>query len=67
MLEALPQAGVLLIGRHHGSIAAFGRRLSLTRSEGGEILLNEVHAHREAARRPRPLSVVDWLRQGFGP
>jgi putative ATP-binding cassette transporter len=57
----------VLIGQHPGSAEAFNRRLTLDRSTGGEVLLNEVYARRQAARAPkrRPLKVVDWLRQGY--
>ena len=67
--EHLPQAAVVLIGQHPGAPEAFHRRLTLQRSTGGEVLLNEVHGRRQAARLPkkRPLKVVDWLRQGYRP
>ena len=67
--EQLPEAAILLIGQHTGAPEAFHRRLTLERSTGGEVLLNEVHGRRQAARLPkkRPLKVVDWLRQGYGP
>jgi putative ATP-binding cassette transporter len=63
----LPQAAVVVIGQHPGSAETFNRRLTLDRSKGGEVLLNEVYARRQAAREPRqrPLKVVDWLRQGY--
>jgi hypothetical protein len=50
-------------------LEAFHRRLTLQRLTGGEVLLNEVYARRQAARLPRrrPLEVVDWLRQGYPP
>jgi putative ATP-binding cassette transporter len=63
----LPQAALLVIGQHPGSAETFHRRLTLDRSKGGDVLLNEVHARRQAARAPRykPLKVVDWLRRGY--
>lgn len=65
----LPQAAILVIGQHPGSADSFHRRLTLQRSAGGVVLLNEVYGRRQAARLPkrRPLKVVDWLRQGYGP
>ncbi len=67
IVETLPQAGILLIGRHPGSAEIFSRRLTLEKAADGEILLQEVHARRQAASqpRPRPLSVIDRLRQGY--
>ncbi len=67
IVERLPQAGILLIGRHPGSAEMFSRRLTLEKAADGEILLQEVHARRQAARQPRPrlLSVIDRLRQGY--
>ncbi|MGG5887709.1 ABC transporter ATP-binding protein/permease [Falsiroseomonas sp. HC035] len=67
VVTRLPQAALVLIGQHPGSAEAFNRRLTLDRSTGGEVLLNEVYARRQAARAPkrRPLKVVDWLRQGY--
>jgi putative ATP-binding cassette transporter len=66
--DLLPQTGIVLIGRHPGSADIFHRRLTLVRAADGEILLNEVHARRQAAKmpRPRPLSVIDRLREGYG-
>jgi len=66
--ERLPHAAIIVIGRHPGSAETFNRRMTLQRVAGGEVLLHEVYARREAARnkRRRPLRVVDWLRQGFG-
>lgn len=66
--EELPEAGIVLIGRHPGSGAIFNRRLTLERAADGEILLNEVYARRQAAKmpRPRPLGVIDRLREGYG-
>lgn len=65
--EVLPQAGIVLIGRHPGSAEIFSRRLTLERAADGEVLLNEVYARRQAAKlpRPRPLSVIDRLREGY--
>ena len=65
----LPRAGVIVIGQHPGSTETFHRRLTLERSTGGEVLLHEVYARRQAARaaRRRPLKVVDWLRRGYPP
>jgi putative ATP-binding cassette transporter len=65
----LPDAAIVLIGQHSGSTESFHRRLTLQRLTCGEVLLNEVYARRQAARRPRrrPLEVVDWLRQGYPP
>ncbi|MBR0669554.1 ABC transporter ATP-binding protein/permease [Neoroseomonas soli] len=63
----LPEAGVLVLGRHPGTTERFTRRLTLGRLPGGEVLLREIHARRQAARqqRRRPLPLVDWLRQGY--
>jgi putative ATP-binding cassette transporter len=67
IVERLPQAGIILIGRHPGSAEIFSRRLTLEKAADGEILLQEVHARRQAARQPRPrlLSFIDRLRQGY--
>ena len=67
IVEQLPQAGIILIGRHPGSAEIFNRRLTLEKAADGEILLQEVHARRQAARQPRPrlLSFIDRLRQGY--
>ncbi|MFC5767885.1 ABC transporter ATP-binding protein/permease [Thauera sinica] len=66
--EALPHTGAIVIGPHPGSTETFARRLTLQRLAGGEVLLNEVYAQRQAARKPRPrgLRLVDWLSQGYG-
>jgi len=66
---SLPRAGLIVIGQHPGSTETFQRRLTLQRSSGGEVLLNEIYARRQAARFPRrrPLEVVDWLRRGYPP
>jgi putative ATP-binding cassette transporter len=63
----LPRAGLVVIGQHPGSAETFNRRLTLERSKGGEVLLKEIYARRQAARMPRrkALQVVDWLRQGY--
>ena len=63
----LPEAGLLLLGRHPGPADRFTRRLTLRRLPDGEVLLREIHARRQAARapKPRPLPVVDWLRRGY--
>ncbi|GGJ41763.1 ABC transporter ATP-binding protein/permease [Neoroseomonas lacus] len=68
IVDLLPQAGIVLIGRHPGSAEIFNRRLTLERAADGEVLLNEVYARRQAAKvpRPRPLSVIDRLREGYG-
>jgi len=68
IVELLPEAGVVLIGRHPGSADIFNRRLTLERAADGEVLLTEVYARRQAAKvpRPRPLSVIDRLRAGYG-
>ncbi|MBR0672707.1 hypothetical protein [Neoroseomonas soli] len=68
IVELLPLAGIVLIGRHPGSAEIFSRRLTLERAADGDILLNEVYARRQAAKAPRPrlLSVIDWLREGYG-
>ena len=68
VVELLPQAGIVLIGRHPGSAESFSRRLTLTRAGDGEILLHELYARRQAAKLPRrrPLSVIDRLREGYG-
>ena len=62
------EAGIVLIGRHPGSADIFNRRLTLERAADGEVLLNEVYARRQAAKvpRPRPLSMIDRLREGYG-
>jgi putative ATP-binding cassette transporter len=67
IVERLPQAGILMIGRHPGSADIFSRQLTLEKAADGEILLQEIHARRQAASqpRPRPLSVIDRLRQGY--
>ena len=63
----LPGAGLLMIGRHPGSPERFARRLTLRRLPGGQVLLREIHARRQAAAQPRrrPLPLVDWLRRGY--
>jgi putative ATP-binding cassette transporter len=68
IVDLLPQAGIVLIGRHPGSADIFTRRLTLQRAADGEVLLHEVYARRQAAKlpRPRPLSVIDRLREGYG-
>jgi len=42
IVEQLPQAGIVLIGRHPGSAEIFSRRLTLEKAADGEILLQEV-------------------------
>lgn len=68
LARELPQAGLLVMGRHPGAPDRFTRRLTLTRRFDGEVLLREIRARREAAAQPRrrPLPVVDWLRRGYG-
>jgi len=68
VVEVLPEAGIVLIGRHPGSADILNRRLTLERTADGEVLLNEVYARRQAAKvpRPRPLSMIDRLREGYG-
>lgn len=68
LAEALPNTGVIVIGQHPGSADTFARRLTLQRIAGGEVLLNEVYARRQAASQPRRrgLRLVDWLSQGYG-
>jgi len=68
IVEVLPEASIVLIGRHPGSADIFNRRLTLERAADGEVLLNEVYARRQAAKvpRPRPLSMIDRLREGYG-
>ncbi|MBP0465249.1 ABC transporter ATP-binding protein/permease [Roseomonas sp. PWR1] len=68
LARELPQAGLLVMGRHPGAADRFTRRLTLTRRPDGEVLLREIRARREAAAQPRrrPLPVVDWLRGGYG-
>ena len=66
--DRLPGTAIIVIGRHPGSAETFDQRVTLERVQGGEVLLHEVYARRQAARmaRRRPMKVVDWLRQGFG-
>lgn len=66
--DELPNAGIVLIGRHPGTAALFHRRLTLSRAVDGTILLQEVHALRQAAQAPRPraLGMIDRLREGYG-
>lgn len=63
----LPDAAILVLGRHPGAAERFTRRLTLRRLPGGEVLLREIHARRQAATQPRrrPLPLVDWLRRGY--
>lgn len=67
VVEQIPQAGIVLIGRHPGATTIFSRRLTLRRAADGEVLLNEVYARRQAAKvpQPRPPSVIDRLREGY--
>ena len=55
------------MGRHRGAVERFTRRLTLRRLPGGDVLLHEIHARRQAATQPRrrPLPLVDWLRRGY--
>jgi putative ATP-binding cassette transporter len=66
--DALPQAAIILIGQHPGSRQGFDRQLTLERAADGEGVLHELHARRQAAKlpRPRPLGVIDRLREGYG-
>ncbi len=66
--EGLPEAGIVLIGKHPGSREFFHRQLTLQRAPDGEVVLHELHARRQATKlpRPRPLSVIDRLRKGYG-
>ncbi|MGK7867686.1 ABC transporter ATP-binding protein/permease [Falsiroseomonas sp. E2-1-a20] len=68
IVDRLPEASLLLIGQHPGSRDIFNRQLTLERATGGEIVLHELHARRQAAKLPRsrPLSVIDRLREGYG-
>jgi len=68
VVDRLPEASLLLIGQHPGSRDIFHRQLMLERASGGEIVLHELHARRQAAKLPRsrPLSVIDRLRKGYG-
>jgi putative ATP-binding cassette transporter len=63
----LPEAALLVMGRHPGSVERFTRRLTLRRLPDGEVLLREIHARRQAASQPkrRALSLVDFLRRGY--
>ena len=63
----LPEAGLLLLGRHPGPAERFTRRMTLRRLPDGEVLLRQIHARRQAAQAPRrrPLPLVDWLRRGY--
>ncbi len=68
LAEILPDAAIVLIGRHPGSAETFNRRLTLERAAGGEVLLTEIYARRQASGQPgRRRGIVDWLRQGFIP
>jgi putative ATP-binding cassette transporter len=68
LATALPEAALLVLGRHPGAAERFTRRLTLRRLPGGDVLLREIHARRQAATLPRrrPLPLVDWLRRGYG-
>jgi putative ATP-binding cassette transporter len=63
----LPDAALLVLGRHPGTPERFARRLTLRRLPDGEVLLREIHARRQAAGQPRRrgLSLVDFLRRGY--
>lgn len=63
----LPDSALLVLGRHPGTAERFTRRLTLRRLPGGDMLLHEIHARRQAATLPRrrPLPLVDWLRRGY--
>jgi putative ATP-binding cassette transporter len=63
----LPESALLVLGRHPGTPDRFTRRLTLRRLPGGEVLLHQIHARRQAATQPRrrPLPLVDWLRRGY--
>lgn len=65
--EMLPEAGVIVIGRHPGAAEPFSRHMTLDRAPDGVVLLNEVYARRNAARLPQHqlVTLVEWLRQGF--
>ncbi len=65
--KQLPHTALVVIGQHPGSAETFNRRMTLDRSQGGEVLLNAVYARRQAARTPkrRALQLLDWLRQGY--
>jgi putative ATP-binding cassette transporter len=67
LASALPDSALLVLGRHPGAVERFTRRLTLRRLPGGEVLLHELHARRQAATQPRrrPLPLVDWLRRGY--
>jgi hypothetical protein len=45
---------VVVIGRHPGSPDSFIRRLSLHRPPGGDMLLDEIFARRQAAQQMKP-------------
>ncbi|MDO9501153.1 ABC transporter ATP-binding protein/permease [Falsiroseomonas sp.] len=66
--ERLPEASLVLIGKHPGSREFFHRQLNLERAPDGVVVLHELHARRQAAKmpRPRPLSVIDRMRKGYG-
>ncbi|MBB3899226.1 ABC transporter ATP-binding protein/permease [Roseococcus suduntuyensis] len=68
IVEHLPEAAIVLIGQHPGSREVFTRQLTLERATDGEVVLHELHARRQAAKlpRPRPLGVIDRLREGYG-
>jgi putative ATP-binding cassette transporter len=68
LCATLPESGIVMIGRHPGTPAVFTRHMTLERLAGQDVLLQEIYERRQAAgqTRPRPLRILDWLRQGYG-
>ncbi len=66
--EELPEAILIVTGRHPGAVQFFQRHLTLERSAEGVVMLHEIRARREAATalRRRSLAMVDWLKRGYG-
>lgn len=66
--ERLPRSSIILVGQHPGSEDLFDRQLTLDRAADGVVVLHALHARRQAAKlpRPRPLGVIDRLREGYG-
>jgi len=54
LVDGDPEVAVVVIGRHPGSPDSFIRRLSLHRPPGGDMLLDEIFARRQAAQQMKP-------------